>query len=514
MELRYCERCGDIIQLEGKTDPAHPTEHFVCPRCQGVAGGAKAPAGTGKASAPVSLEKVLDSTSMNLFSSNTILIKRQEQKDKEDAVRQSRLKLADEVVAGGGELSALGEGEDDSGDPAGSAIPSRNARKLQFRCLHCRAVLMVRPVEKASRIICPKCQESLYIDQTGIVSRRPSGAKAAPPAGTAVVKPGSARMAVQDDSSLLDPATAAAAAAPSIEHDPLRQGKSFRAQATTAPAAPSRSFRTELPRVPAAPAKSFRAQTQAAAPNPASARLSASPQPSKSFRRAPPSPPPTPARQPSSAVRKSSAVKGASPAPRKQASPSAPQHGSSPAGGFEWDDAEPASSLASQDPLGNSDLGVFPSPVKGPEPFSCEEPASPPAVDPSEGPSLLADSPSPQRREAPSAGLVGDLTAEEDFTAKLEEKEKGVGLRTAPGTLKAMDWATSSAILVRAAVFAILLAAPFLAAGFIVTPKVSDADAALHDASPLAVFERLGKVVQQGVGKLSRHLENWSGVEK
>ncbi len=511
MELRYCEKCGDIIQLEGKADPAHPTEHFVCPRCQGVAGESNPAAGTGQQSAPVSLEKVLDSTSMNLFSSNTILIKRKEQKEKEEAFRQSRLKLADEVARGGEQNSAPIPEEDDSASAAGSSIPSRNARKLQFRCLHCRAVLMVRPVDKASRIICPKCKESLYIDQTGIVSRRPAGAKAAPPAGTAVVKPGSARMAVQDDSSLVDPAVRAAAAAPSIEHAP---GKSFRQPVAAAPAAPSKSFREAASDSPAARPKSFRTQTQEGAPRPIEATKSArspavSPQPSKSFRQAAPPP-----RQPSSAVRKSSAVAGHSAPSSRQLGlaltddslPAA--HGpSQPTTGAEvrlqWDSAESGSSPQADDPLGASDLGGLSSLVKGAEPFSVPE-----------APKQLADLPIHQSREAAAAGLVGDLTAEEDFSAVAGEKEKVEHRRKAPDAFRSVDWATSSAILVRAAVFAILLAAPFLGAGFIVTPKVSDAEAAVNDASPLAVFEKLGKVVQQGVGRLSRHLESWSGVEK
>jgi hypothetical protein len=166
MELRYCEKCGDIIPLQGKDAGLEPVGHFLCPRCE-AGGGPERPAADQKLP-----ENLLEQSSLNLFSPNTVVIKRQEQQEKE-----ARLKLAEEELWDG----PL------EGHETGSANPARTARKLQFRCLHCRAVLMVRPVQKASRMVCPKCRGNLFIDQSGVVSKRP-------PIGSDRVKIGSSRI--------------------------------------------------------------------------------------------------------------------------------------------------------------------------------------------------------------------------------------------------------------------------------------------------------------------------------
>src|SRR5258706_7482108 len=70
MELRYCEKCGDIIKLEGKDDRINPAEHFVCPRCEGSMEGPLA--------AKDSFEGILDQSTLNLFSPSTLAIKRSE----------------------------------------------------------------------------------------------------------------------------------------------------------------------------------------------------------------------------------------------------------------------------------------------------------------------------------------------------------------------------------------------------------------------------------------------------
>src|SRR6185295_14781914 len=120
MELRYCEKCGDIIPYSGGAAAEGSPGQFVCSRCGGTPVERNLEAG-------VSLENILEQTQMNFFSPGTVAIRRKEQMDKE------------------AQLEGL-EGPPD--ERPGSATPARSARKLQFHCLHCRSVLMVRPVQK------------------------------------------------------------------------------------------------------------------------------------------------------------------------------------------------------------------------------------------------------------------------------------------------------------------------------------------------------------------------------
>src|SRR5262245_37141981 len=143
MELRYCEKCGDIIKLEGKDERINPSEHFVCPRCDGVPAGGQAK--------KESFEGILDQTAMNLFSPSTVAIKRSDML--RDAPPAEPAPAADPA-------------KPPTMRTSGSSFPARTARKLQFRCLHCRSTLMIRPVEKPSRMVCPKCKGNLFIDQT------------------------------------------------------------------------------------------------------------------------------------------------------------------------------------------------------------------------------------------------------------------------------------------------------------------------------------------------------------
>jgi hypothetical protein len=152
MELRYCEKCGDIIKLEGRDEGINPSDRFICSRCQG---GEATPKENEKI-----FDGILDQTGMNLYSASTIMVKRKEL----EVAQQEKLQL------------------EEDGEPPGSNSPARSARKLQFRCLHCRAMLQTRPVEKASRMVCPSCKGNLFIDASGIVSKKPpvSGDKAVP----------------------------------------------------------------------------------------------------------------------------------------------------------------------------------------------------------------------------------------------------------------------------------------------------------------------------------------------
>ena len=151
MELRYCEKCGDILQVEGQGEKIDPSERFVCRKCQG------------RQDAPREAEKtlfdgILDKTALNLFSASTIALKRKELTEKD---------------AAGSQVGIADTPSEDPSSSGGSSAPAPSAKKLQFRCLHCRASLLVRPVERTSRMVCPRCKENLYIDPSGIVTKTP-----------------------------------------------------------------------------------------------------------------------------------------------------------------------------------------------------------------------------------------------------------------------------------------------------------------------------------------------------
>lgn len=53
------------------------------------------------------------------------------------------------------------------GEPAGSA------RRIVFRCVHCRAALSIRPVERTSRLTCPYCSNHIYVTLSGRLLKGP-----------------------------------------------------------------------------------------------------------------------------------------------------------------------------------------------------------------------------------------------------------------------------------------------------------------------------------------------------
>lgn len=88
----------------------------------------------------------------DLFSAATVAVRKREM---QEALQRSR-----------------GPANSSPRDPAGgSSAPAGTARRLQFRCLHCRATLQVRPVKDLSRTACPKCKGKMLIDPAGVVSK-------------------------------------------------------------------------------------------------------------------------------------------------------------------------------------------------------------------------------------------------------------------------------------------------------------------------------------------------------
>jgi hypothetical protein len=188
MELRYCEECGDVIQVE-TSEPVALSDHFVCERCKS---GASEPRGE------ATPKEDLQAQSLNLFSPETIAIRRKKVDEEPTAKKpkSSRLKL---VKANPGDTETRAAETDRAPAPpvagaspaaaaplpsaaslpaaqsapaapagsAGSAAPAKSARRILFRCLHCRSTLSIRPVEKTSKLTCPHCTNVIYVTPSG-----------------------------------------------------------------------------------------------------------------------------------------------------------------------------------------------------------------------------------------------------------------------------------------------------------------------------------------------------------
>jgi uncharacterized protein YbaR (Trm112 family) len=56
--------------------------------------------------------------------------------------------------------------------PAGSQLPASRAQKIVFRCPHCKSPLSVRPVKSTSRLVCPACNNAVYVTISGQIHKR------------------------------------------------------------------------------------------------------------------------------------------------------------------------------------------------------------------------------------------------------------------------------------------------------------------------------------------------------
>ena len=214
MELRYCEGCGDVIQQAEEGGDIDIGARILCSRCRG-GGAASTPATKKSPSSASSLELAADSDGLDLFSSGTIAMHRDEFDaasgiGKESTGKESGddgpLQLVDSdpttgvvlppAAETGGERSARDFGADGGGDGRlGSEAPSKEARRIVFPCVHCRASLSIRPVGKDSRLTCPYCSQHVYVTKDGRFLKTPPSIVAKK--GSSVldqIRPGSVRL--------------------------------------------------------------------------------------------------------------------------------------------------------------------------------------------------------------------------------------------------------------------------------------------------------------------------------
>jgi hypothetical protein len=159
MELRYCEKCGDVLRVE-TAEPLNPVEHFVCDGCKT---GASASRNAGGASTK-EYDESLRQEELNLFSPGTIAVRKKELEELAREQPKPKLKLVKSAA------------EAAEGARAPTKVDSarvKSGKKLLFRCLHCRSTLAIRAVEKTSKLVCPHCSQSMFVTPAGRLHKSP-----------------------------------------------------------------------------------------------------------------------------------------------------------------------------------------------------------------------------------------------------------------------------------------------------------------------------------------------------
>ena len=181
MEIRYCEQCGNPIRVE-LGQPAGVVDRAVCEACS--SGSEKGGEGEAAQSKKGEIADLLDSSNLNLFSPQTIVLHKQKlglSGVSAEKPKSTKLKL---VKPGSGSL-AVGPRKSSAQIPAqpprapstvvahleGATSPAKSAQKIVFRCMHCRSTLSIRPIEKTSKLTCPHCTKEIFITISGRVLR-------------------------------------------------------------------------------------------------------------------------------------------------------------------------------------------------------------------------------------------------------------------------------------------------------------------------------------------------------
>lgn len=219
MELRYCEKCGDVIRVE-TDEPLNPTVRFLCGRCQGEDAAASPRAEPAKT--PAQAERPLDPSNLNLFSPQTIAVKKKELEELESKMASEPQTPANlRVVKRPSSAVARGGGG-----------PAPKGQKILFRCLHCRSTLSIRPVSETSKLTCPHCAKTLYVT--------PGGKLLAAPPSSVVARTTSRRPETARPGSARAPAGAARPPSAGVRtaSGSVRTGSAAKRTGAAAPAAP------------------------------------------------------------------------------------------------------------------------------------------------------------------------------------------------------------------------------------------------------------------------------------
>jgi len=201
MELRYCEECGDVTRIESGGPIL--SDHYVCERCEN--GGPDSGKKDGASADEASFDNFLQEQPLNLFSDQTIALRRKPKpsdsqrgqpkpSDEPQKPKSNRLRLVKTATTGTVRTTSTAQPATQDGN-AGSSTPAKSAQRLLFRCIHCRATLSIRPVNRTSKLLCPECRQAIYVTSSGsllkdtasaVISK--GGSTAFATAGSVVVK--------------------------------------------------------------------------------------------------------------------------------------------------------------------------------------------------------------------------------------------------------------------------------------------------------------------------------------
>jgi len=271
--------------------PFSTTDRCLCEACRT---GAAKPVTPGEAAGSPQ-RSILDSTNLNLFSSQTIVLHKQRNSPgpaSQERPKSTKLKLVKSGSSRAPSLQAMDPSASVAGpvrpgstavaSTGGSANPAPSAQRIVFRCIHCKSTLSIRPVEKTSKLTCPHCTKEIFITISGralkmspsvvlkngglhapsarrldapLSPEAPGAAQSAGRGSAVVVKPGSIRVVKSSSSRILKTGVAPARtpvspAVPIPGTGPAREPQ--RPQSVRVPAAPSRSpsFRAPLIAIP------------------------------------------------------------------------------------------------------------------------------------------------------------------------------------------------------------------------------------------------------------------------
>ena len=204
MELKYCDRCGTPVKTEQGADDF--ISEFVCEKCSHRESD-KRNSSSGKKlqivdSPPPRPAKEELEKSLEFFSSNTVMVKKNKMAEKSSHSAKKKT-FRDPTTRSPEEAPNLSAPEDpldlfstqtlalkrqdcdphpeDPGDSVlvsdsagmGSSAPAQTATRIQLRCAHCQKVLVIRPVQKASKMVCPGCNKKMYISDSSRLSKNP-----------------------------------------------------------------------------------------------------------------------------------------------------------------------------------------------------------------------------------------------------------------------------------------------------------------------------------------------------
>ena len=204
MELKYCDRCGTPVKAE--QDAEDFLAEFVCEECSHRESDKRNSSSGSKLqivdSPPPRPAKEELEKSLEFFSSNTVMVKKNKMAEKSSHSAKKKT-FRDPTTRSPEEAPNLSAPEDpldlfstqtltlkrqnrdshpeDPGDSVllidsagmGSSAPAQTATRIQLRCVHCQKVLVIRPVQKASKMVCPGCNKKMYISDSSRLSKSP-----------------------------------------------------------------------------------------------------------------------------------------------------------------------------------------------------------------------------------------------------------------------------------------------------------------------------------------------------